>query len=134
MVSTQKYLLLSSFGCLFILQFSFADCSYLLRLQLPPNRLRNSRMRRLRIYVGNEHPHQPQVCPSVQYEFTKYTGRRKAWAEEPQAATPEMWETWQKEIEAANNDPDVLMAKYGGVQATYDMRRNVMELTTHKGS
>jgi len=86
-------------------------------LQLPKNRLRKSRMRRLRIYVGTEHPHAAQACPSTQYSFAKWRPKSKEQKEEESGiTTPEEWKAWEQDAEAHKGQMDVYFQRVGGVK------------------
>jgi len=83
---------------------------------LPSNRLRTARMRRLRIYVGTEHPHAAQACPSTQYSFKKSQPKTKPREEESASDTLEDWKVWEQELMAHKEQPEDYLRRVGGIK------------------
>lgn len=70
-------------------------------LQLPKNKLRWERLKRLRVFVGEEHPHEGQVSQGYHYQI------------EPQSrsAIDPALAAFRDQVVA---DPDAFVRKYGG--------------------
>lgn len=73
-------------------------------------------MRRLRIYVGTEHPHAQQACPSTQYNFKKWQPKTKQREEESASDTLEDWKVWEQELVAHKGQPEDYLRRIGGIK------------------
>jgi len=99
---------------------------------LPKNKLRKVRMRKLRIYVGPQHPHDAQVSPSVQFPFVQHVPNvRKALRDLEDDAL------WRKQSEAVaaeehkiKEDPESYLARWGGWAMAMENQKEGMEITS----
>jgi len=86
---------------------------------LPKNNLRKQRLRKLRIFVGENHPHLLQFPPSLQANFVKAVSRIRPDKNE---LTLEEWELMAEEIEIARQDPQAYIKKKGAT--TFEVEPN----------
>jgi len=92
---------------------------------LPKNKLRWDRLKRLRVFVGEEHPHEQQVSRGSHYTIVPPPPPKGVFEDDPALAAF---------YEKAKADPEAFAKKYGGAKISINPTTLAIETSKIKGS